>query len=82
MKERLTSIGVQELDQLYAGRLLYDYLISLINYAETRNCDCDKSPTESFAAPASAEGDVPSRRRLLSSLYQRVFHSADEPSSQ
>ena len=75
LKDRLATIRVQDLDLLGPARLFYDYLISLINYSETVT-------RVEQSSIFSSESEVSSRRRLLSSLCERFYRTANVSSSQ
>lgn len=76
LKERLKKVNERNLldyESSGTGLLLYDYLTSLISFAEILQEEKGNIVLPvPFPVP---EGQMPSRTRLLTSLYSRVFHT-------
>lgn len=83
LKERLKKVNERNLldyESSGTGLLLYDYLTSLINFAEILQEEKGHVVLPvPFLVP---EAQMPSRTRLLTSLYSRIFPTETLPPSQ
>jgi len=86
IKEKLHKVSeknLKDFDKSGAGLCFYDYLSSFIGYfdaLEDQRVRAANPP--SFLSFSNPDTDMPSRRKLLTSLYQRVFKPALTESTQ
>jgi hypothetical protein len=77
IKEKLAKVSeknLKDFDKSGSGLCFFDYLTSLIGYFEALEDQRVRAANPpSFLSFANPDTDMPSRKKLLTSLYQRVF---------
>ena len=77
IKEKIAKVSeknLKDFDKSGSGLCFFEYLASLIGYFEALEDQRVRAANPpSFLSFASPDTDMPSRKKLLTSLYQRVF---------
>lgn len=86
IKEKLHKVSeknLKDFDKSGAGLCFYDYLSSFIGYFEAFEDQRIRAANPpSFLSFSNPDTDMPSRRKLLTSLYQRVFKPVPSENTQ